>query len=228
MSMLSRYKKAGGFVQLLNLIETRGPEKREKFLSIIEEESTYWAKAIREKLLTLERMMSWDENILGEVAIRLPELTLATALHGLEEEHRQKILSTFTHTQKRHIEDLFDSKTPSPGEISTTLVKLLELTRHMITEGEIKIDRVDPALVINEDIEDELTRKDNEAKKGDSDTAHLVDLDIPTTTHASGEDNTIDLSKIKQKLVQLSQENQALKKENRVLAEKLTKIKKIV
>ncbi|MCB0342913.1 MAG: hypothetical protein KDD59_11770 [Bdellovibrionales bacterium] len=229
MSMLSRYKKAGGFVQLLNLIETRGPEKREKFLQIIEEESPYWAEAIREKLLSIDRILTWDENILGEIAVRLPELALATFLHGIQEEHREKILSTFTHTQRRHIDDFFDSKTPSAGEINATLVKLLELTRHMITEGEIKLDRVDPGLAIHEDIEEELIKKDNEAKKGDEDTAHLANIDLPDVASGqSGPGNTIDLTKIKQKLTQLSKENHTLKQENRVLQEKIAQIRKIV
>ena len=39
MSMIDRYKKKGGFLQLLNLLETTGGEKREKFLKMIAEEN---------------------------------------------------------------------------------------------------------------------------------------------------------------------------------------------
>ena len=40
MSTLSRYQKSGGFIQLVQLIETCGKQKQDNFLSMIEKEET--------------------------------------------------------------------------------------------------------------------------------------------------------------------------------------------
>ena len=53
MSMISRYKRPGGFVQLLSLIETSTAAKKEKFLEIVRSESESWANAIEQRVLTI-------------------------------------------------------------------------------------------------------------------------------------------------------------------------------
>ena len=67
MSMLSRYKRAGGFVQLLSLIETSGPSKREKFLEIIRGESSSWGEAIERHSLSIDRIFSWPDEVITEI-----------------------------------------------------------------------------------------------------------------------------------------------------------------
>jgi flagellar motor switch protein FliG len=62
MSSISRYKKAGGFIQLVSLIETFGAPKREKFIEMIDAESPVWAKALRDKMLSIERIFSWSAH----------------------------------------------------------------------------------------------------------------------------------------------------------------------
>jgi len=44
MSSIQRYKKPGGFLQLLSLIETFGGQKREKFIEMVDAESHVWRR----------------------------------------------------------------------------------------------------------------------------------------------------------------------------------------
>src|SRR4051812_48060394 len=99
--MLDRYKKPGGFVQLLTLLETTPEPKREKFLALIKEEDAYWAEAVKKRLLNLRRILSWNPETLAEIVGNLQDLTLAIALHGLSEADRQLIYSHFSHGKRR-------------------------------------------------------------------------------------------------------------------------------
>ena len=66
MSMIDRYRKKGGFVQLLNLIETMGKDKQEKFLKMIGDESPNWSVEIRKRLLSIDKILSWNPSYLAE------------------------------------------------------------------------------------------------------------------------------------------------------------------
>src|SRR5687767_4705782 len=133
MSMLSRYQKSGGFVQLIQLIETCGKQKQDNFLGMIEKEDVRWAQAIKDKMLSMEKILAWDDNVVAEIAGRLQELTLATALHGLTPSQCERLLRTYSHSQKRNIEDLKNSKAPNPAEISSAYIKILQEVRNMIS-----------------------------------------------------------------------------------------------
>ena len=105
MSMLSRYRKSGGFKQLLMLIETCGKQKQENFLKLIEAEDAKWAQAVKTKMLSMEKILSWDAEVLAEIFSRVQDLTMATAMHGLTEDDWKKISSTFSHSQIRKLEE---------------------------------------------------------------------------------------------------------------------------
>ena len=71
MSMIDRYKKHGGFVQLLQLIETTEHAKSEKFLKMIAEENPVWEAEIRKKVLSIDRLLGWNQTYLMEFLPRL-------------------------------------------------------------------------------------------------------------------------------------------------------------
>ncbi|RYZ83809.1 MAG: hypothetical protein EOP04_19245 [Proteobacteria bacterium] len=74
--MLDRYKKKGGFSQLLNLIETSGGRKQEQFLGLIAQENPAWERELKSKILTVDRIFSWPEDVMSEVLSRIQPLTL--------------------------------------------------------------------------------------------------------------------------------------------------------
>ncbi|MBX9767722.1 MAG: hypothetical protein K2X47_10660, partial [Bdellovibrionales bacterium] len=94
--MLDRYRKSGGFVQLVNLIETCGKEKQEKLLLTIRAEDPAWEEAIRSKLLSVQRVLGWNAVYIGEVVARMPAINLSTMLHGIPKDKWDSVLGTMT------------------------------------------------------------------------------------------------------------------------------------
>lgn len=228
MSTLSRYQKSGGFAQLLQLIETCGKQKQDNFLHMIEAEDIRWSQAIKEKMLTIEKILTWDDAILAEVAARLQALTLGTLLHGIKPEEGDRMMKTFTQAQKRNINDIFTGKKPTPAEINSAYLKVLQEVRYMITHNYIRLDKFAPEMVIPEDIEDRLGKT---VGTFFSNNAHSTP--VSTAPHATGvEDSakgasTEELSNLRNLVHQLGHENEQLKAELRTAREKLAQIKKI-
>src|SRR4051812_33193952 len=118
MSMIDRYRKKGGFFQLLNLIETTGKDKQEKFLKMIADESPSWETEIRKRLLTIDKILSWNPTYLGEIFPRVQPLQLAMVVGGLPAEKADQFMKVLTFKEKRQVEELLKEKKPSPGETS--------------------------------------------------------------------------------------------------------------
>ena len=156
MGMLLRYQRPGGFVQLLQLIETCGKQKQSSFLNIIESEDPRWANAVREKMITMDRIFTWDDNTIAEIFARMSSLTLATAMHGLSQEQADRFLKTFSHAQKRNLDDLFNASTPPQSEISAAYLKILQEARTMIVQGYLRVEKFAPQLLIPENYEESL------------------------------------------------------------------------
>lgn len=165
MSMIDRYRKTGGLIQLLQLIEGCDPNKKQKFLKIIEEEDPLCAKTIQEKIITIEKIFSWNENTLLTIFSSIQELTLAIALHGLDQNKQEKLYKTFSHSQLRKIRDLYETKKPTQGEIHTALMKIVEEIRNLIKSGALHLDQFDPSLIISEEIEHDFINRFHASKK---------------------------------------------------------------
>lgn len=103
MSMLTRYKRSGGFVQLLQLIETCDNKKQEKLLENIKNEDPKWEEAIREKCLSIKKIFSWDADTLSDILMSTQELTVAITFYGLSEEERNKATKkAWPHSKKEN------------------------------------------------------------------------------------------------------------------------------
>lgn len=229
MAMLSRYQKPGGFLQLLKIIETCGKQKQENFINLVQNEDSRWADALRMKMLTVEKILSWENEPLAEIASRLKEVTLATVLHGLTEEQWQKLSSTFSHSQKRKVEDLKNEKKPTDAELTSAYLKLIEEVRILIIEGYIRIEKFAPDLVIEDKIEEKLKNAEftPSAPAAQTEASTSLDLDGFGSTPPSGETAFPDVAQMVMKLKNLQKENQVLKNENKVLKERLGNIRKM-
>lgn len=231
MSMLNRYKKPGGFVQLLKLIETFGPQKREKFMGLIESESPAWSDALKTRLLSLERIFSWDQLIISEVIARLPEKTVAFAMYGLSSENKDKVLSHLTHADRRRLEVHLNENTPSEGEIAASMVKIIEQTRELMMTGLLRAENIDKEMVIDEKIEDILesgvhVRPLASSVEAEPEVSQNKRVTIVAPTGATGPDQA-EVDALKRKVVQLQNEIKLLKQENLMYKTKFDQIKKL-
>jgi hypothetical protein len=247
--MLDRYRKAGGFAQLLVLLETCGSAKQEKFLQMIRAQDEGWAQALEARIMTVDRVFSWPAEVVAELLPALQDLTVATALRGLSDKQKEVLCRTMTPFQKRKIEDLAAAGNPSAAEVATTVNKILVEARKAITEGRIRLEKIDPAASIPDDIEERL-KKGSSPGKAASDTVasdegnvskigrnSAANFDLASTvaplgpmssdaSHAEAQLRDENGS-LKKKLIAVVNENGILKQELSRLMTKLEQIKKM-
>ena len=163
MGMLDRYRRRGGFIQLLNLIESSPPQKRENFLGLISQESKVWESEIRKRILSFDRLITWNPQYLSEIFTRIQPMNLAVAFNGINPEKSKTALSGLSPSVIKKIELENSERKPSPPEIFTCQIKVLEEARQLIKKGILKLDKVDPDLFIHEKIEEIIA--DQEVKQ---------------------------------------------------------------
>lgn len=156
MGLLERYKKPGGFVQLLGLLETCTPQKRDKFLSMIREESPIWEAELRLKILSVDRIFTWPIGALTELLSRLQNLTIAVLYSSFEAERQGEMAAILNFEQNKHLKLIIQDRKFSLSEVNVSMEKLLIETRSLITQGIIRLDKIDPELEIYAEIEDHL------------------------------------------------------------------------
>jgi hypothetical protein len=251
MSLLDRYKKAGGFVQLLTLLETCGQAKREKFLQMILEENALWHDALKQRLLSLEKVLTWPQEYITEISSRALPITLAAISKATTEEQSQKLLAGLPHSSFSKIREVLENKTFSPAETTSSIEKFLGETRGCIQQGIVKLEKFAPELVTPDDIEDQLSKRltgmpslpppeifnekatlssrTSGTSSGSMGTVTLVNTNH-SSSHASNlgtPTNSDELANLRRQNIQLQQEVQHLRQENHVLKDKLEKIRRI-
>lgn len=237
MAMVDRYRKSGGFVQLLQVLETCGPKKREQFMGIISQESPQWAEAIVQKSLNYEKILSWPpEHLLEVVTVNM--LSFATALKGLAPDQLSKFLSKFAHQDKGRIEKAMVDLNPGAPEIAASQMKVITDTRNLLVTGGLKAEKIDPSLVIPHEFEATLQKGGSSlssafgvgsesASGGSAAVNEIVAAALNHNATASSPTTAAEVEKLQKKLTLLSKEFQTLKQENLILKDKLEKIKKI-
>lgn len=232
MAMLSRYQKSGGFLQLVKLIETCGKQKQDNFLKLIEDEDPRWSDAVKAKMLSLPKIMSWEQEVLAEIFSRSKDLTLATALHGFTQEEWTKISNTFSHSHKRRIEDLRDEKPANAGEINAAHLNIIEDVRNLISDGFIRVDKFAPELMIIDDIEEKLSKGEfssaqNKNYEESESEAQSQPSNLNLPKEGSSGSSQQEMQQLFRKMQALHKENQLLKSENKKLKERILSIKKM-
>ena len=247
MAMLDRYQKTGGFNQLLNLLETCGPVKQEKFLELIRTEDPKWADMIMRKMIDINRIYSWNQETLTEIIGGLQDLTVAVLLHGASEEVRGRISSCFSHAQQRKIEALYSVQTPTPTDLSAAYVKVIETVRRMVHGGVLRFEKFDAGLIVEDDIEDRLSKvpepdvspmplsemasKDKRHLSVVKTAAEAIKADAINSEANKGtslaECRVDELNALKRRVIDLSKENASLRHELSLIKSKLDQIKRI-
>ena len=222
MGMLDRYKKTGGLVQLLKLIESFNSTKKEKFLAMIEAEDPKWAEALRLKLIQFDRIFLWPDWVLELIVRQAKDLTLANAIKGLSDEKAAKLKGVMPDKQWNRVELLLPENTFNPQESGAAQITLIEIARDLVVQGYIRFEKFDEDLHIDDLYEEKLIAGEVGGAVSGSYSAPSAVADMPL---APAQDD--DMKKVQQMLKNLANENQNLKKENQVLRDKLDQIRKI-
>lgn len=257
MGMLDRYKKKGGFIQLLNLLETSNKAKQDQFLNLIQQENSHWELALKKRILNIDKVTSWEKSTLSEIISRIQPLTLAVALRHYSEEKKTEILNVLSQSEQRKIQNLVSETNPTPAEIATCIAKIISEVRSLIQQGIIKLEKIDPEIAIPDNIEDQLNQKSQshflenpnpEEVTSNSQASSTSEGEPETSLDFSGanrhkktkddkQEEKLDFSKtdsskdeldfLKRKVNSVIQENTHLKQELALLRNKLEQIKKI-
>ncbi len=153
MGMLDRYKKKGGFLQLLNLLETSPTAKREHLLSLINQENQNWETELRRKILSFERILSWNPTVIAEIFEKMHFKTLAGALKPTASDQVQKAISSMSTSDQRKLSNEMDEINPTPAESHTCCAKIITELRALVAGGGLKLEKIDPEMAIADNIE---------------------------------------------------------------------------
>lgn len=232
MSMLDRYQKKGGFLQLLNLIESFPQAKQEKFLGLIRDESTLWESELQKRLIRFTQIFSWPTDVTAEIWPRIPEKFLATAVWSMDAQAKEEFLNTFSHSQRRKIDEQFQTNAPLEAEIVSCQIKVVQEVRNMLQSGLLRAEKFAPDLVIPEKIEDQLGSGLAPSSLGVPDDQLVQKLHGNKESSSSGGSPAAvmlveEMKELRRKLQVALAENQSMREENKVLLDKLAQIRKI-
>ncbi len=155
MSMLNRFRKPGGFQQLLTLIETCEPAKQKNLLHLVGTEDPGWASLVKTKSLNIDRVLSWPVETLMEITPHLPDMILLSIYHYAQAQSSRdqnladKILESLPSIKAKELRSLADSRTPNPAEQASATIKVIQTVRDLESKGLLRFSKIDPSLEID-------------------------------------------------------------------------------
>lgn len=149
MSNISRYRRPGGLMQLIYLLETSDRVKKEELLHVVAQEDPGWAYFIRMKALSIERIMTWPGWVWEMVFNRMPLPMVAIAVTMAPPEERPKLLSAVDPQLKKHLQPLLEGKAYSQEHRWNVGVKIIQVVRELQSQGQLKISTFDPGLEVD-------------------------------------------------------------------------------
>jgi flagellar motor switch protein FliG len=150
MSMLEKFRKTGGFQQLVQIIEICEPAKQKNMLILVGQEDPGWAHLVKAKSLSLERVMSWPHQVLMSILLPLSVPVQAALYNSINDVQRGNMLKAIHPRMLREIQDHATQKSPSPEECFSARVQLIQTTRELINVGRLDPAAFDPALLIEQ------------------------------------------------------------------------------
>lgn len=159
MAMVDRYRKSGGFNELLKVLETCNAKKREQIMGIIQSETPEWALAIEQKTINFHKILSWEPNVLLDIVSSIPSLQMAIALKSLQASEYQVFIQKLSHQEQRKLELVYDEIKPNPADIASGVFKVIGEVRDLIAKNVVKVEKFDLSLHIPNNFEATLVKQ---------------------------------------------------------------------
>lgn len=151
--MLNRYKKEGGFAQLMQLIESSDPQKQDSLLAVIEKENPKWAHLVRQRRLSLDIIFSWEDPILAEVISAIPDNNIAMLLHALNPTYEERVFALIGASKYRAMKTLKEEASPTGSQLEHLKYLVIETTRNLANENIIKFQDFAPQFLLTDPLE---------------------------------------------------------------------------
>ena len=145
---LTQYRKFGGFSQLITLLESCDGEKKNQFMNLIAQEDPGWARLLKTKILTIERILSWPDVVLEEILPQLNFNTIVICTYGLNPVQRQKIITNIPSEWSENFKKLGSNQPPTVEQTEAAKIAFVKTVREMELRGLIRFDLIDPELNI--------------------------------------------------------------------------------
>jgi flagellar motor switch protein FliG len=141
MSMLARYKKGGGILELVKLVEDSPEPKRSQLLTMVRNEDPEFAARVEARIFNWDKVKELSENVIAEIiAVSAPKF-LALALIGedpkfvtLAERCLGKNFSEYKSEKEAAI-----ATAPTPQAIEAARRKVIAEARKLEANGQIKL-----------------------------------------------------------------------------------------
>lgn len=153
-ALLQRFRKPGGFTQLLALIETCDPLKQKSLLHLVGNEDPGWAYLVKLKMITVERVLSWPVETLMEITTHLPDRVLAAAWNiaipfPQGSYLQEKWMKSLPAMKAREIKSIVDSTAFTPSELQAAAIRIVQTVRELEEKDLLRFSQFDPALEID-------------------------------------------------------------------------------
>lgn len=151
MSILARYRKPGGFKQLLQLIETSQPVKQAKLLEVVEKEDPSWADLIRQKKITPEMVLSWELDHLTTIFESMIPRHVAIILKNISDEKLMEFQQFFKLNKYNELKEILEHlDAPKEMEVRAAHNHMLEIVRFLDEERKISLRYINPDLDLSD------------------------------------------------------------------------------
>lgn len=147
--MLTRFRKNGGFYQLLTLLESCDRVKQEQLLKLISMEDPGWAQLAKVKLLTVTRVIQWPDRVLSEILPQIPYPIVVNLYLGLDPESQARFESCLPPEWRKKFQDDIVNTKAVPAEFFAAGVTLLQTVRSLAAQGLLRFSDFDPDLEVD-------------------------------------------------------------------------------
>lgn len=151
MAILTRYRRSGGFRQLILLVETSPQDRKEKLLRAIETEDSHWAELLKEKMITPDIVFNWNDDHLAKIFAHLQPHHCAVLMAQFSIEKQKKLFRYFHPSLYSQVKGDIDSEFDyDEAHHRVALNHLLEVVRYLDEEKKIDLREIDPNLDLSE------------------------------------------------------------------------------
>ena len=151
MSILARYRKPGGFRQLLLLIETSQPVKQAKLIEVVEKEDPSWADLIRAKKIDATMVLNWDIEHLAMILENMVAQHAVVVLKNCGDDKLSEFRTLFKLPKYKEFESLLtDMDPPKESAVQAAENHMLETVRYLDEEKKMILRFIDPTLDLSD------------------------------------------------------------------------------
>lgn len=141
MSMLARYKKGGGILELVKLVEDSPEPKRSQLLAMVRSEDPEFAARVEAKIFNWEKLKTLPENLIAETIAVSPPKFLVLALTGEDAKFItlcERCLGK-NFAEYKAEKDTLAANQPGPPQVEAARRKIIAEVRKLEANGQIKL-----------------------------------------------------------------------------------------